>query len=351
MQKHHSGLQIYNQKQWDRAVVQKRTWTRWRWLARAESRAAAARSTAEHFFLRQLLLCCSPPQRSRHPQRSRSRHPQPHPAAAAAAMPLVDAHPTPLMRIEDVLGKEAANLPLRVAKSLGDIKTMPMPYDLLPPEMRAKDVHERHERRKKMALHTVNSTSLLHWTWEPTMSDLEISTEATQRKPRRKKRRPKKPVRGKPALLLQSASEKTEMLCNLQERQVAERENQAVAIEAERSARDLEINAATFTPATRPLPEFYNERLFLEEGHKPGASRVDCRRRRKKKQKGTMVSTHTHTPPQLFQGRFLRLLVITARAGVEDPQVRMGGTIDNQRLIGSLGLDPDGALDHPSHRL
>ena len=191
MQKHHSGLQIY-QKQWDRAVVQKRTWTRWRWLARAESRAAAARSTAEHFFLRQLLLCCSPPQRSRHPQRSRSRHPQPHPAAAAAAMPLVDAHPTPLMRIEDVLGKEAANLPLRVAKSLGDIKTMPMPYDLLPPEMRAKDVHERHERRKKMALHTVNSTSLLHWTWEPTMSNLEISTEATQRKPRREKRRSKK---------------------------------------------------------------------------------------------------------------------------------------------------------------
>jgi hypothetical protein len=58
-------------------------------------------------------------------------------------MPLVDAHPMPMMRMEDVLGKDGIDLPARVAKSLGEIKTLPMPYDLLPPEMRAKKAHER----------------------------------------------------------------------------------------------------------------------------------------------------------------------------------------------------------------
>ena len=197
----------------------------------------------------------------------------------------------PVMRLGDLIGKELVGLPPRVAKSVSSIKSMPMPYDLLPTEMRARTAKERQERRrrKKKRAETSQpgprerSQSLLHWTWEPSLSDTQISlsTSGTRDKPRR--RIPKKPVFAKPAMVVDTEQDRTEMLRRLQERQVMHAERTNVAIMAKRSARECEIKSNTFTPTRTTLPDFYIDRLFLDGERKPGQSRVDSRRHRKRR--------------------------------------------------------------------
>ena len=204
-------------------------------------------------------------------------------------------HAPPVMRLQDLLGKESlVGLPPRVKKSISELRPMPLPYDLRPPEMRAKSAKERHERRRRQkkikeksgnrsAANAHDGTqSLLHWAWEPSLSDTQISlaTEASASRPKR--RRPKKPAPAKPALQLETEEDRTELLRRLQERQVAEADYLQVAIDAKRSARECETNSNSFTPTTRPLPSFYHDRLIMDGKRKPGQSRVDCRRRRRR---------------------------------------------------------------------
>jgi hypothetical protein len=197
----------------------------------------------------------------------------------------------PVMQLGDLITRELVGVPPRVAKSVSSIKPMPMPYDLLPTEMRARTAKERQERRrrKKKGAETSQpgarerSQSSLHWTWEPSLSDTQISLSSSGTRARPRRRTPKKPVFAKPAMVVDTEEDRTEMLRRLQERQVMVAERTNVAIMAKRSARECEIKSNTFTPATKPLPEFYIDRLVLDGERKPGQSRVDCRRRRKRR--------------------------------------------------------------------
>jgi hypothetical protein len=152
--------------------------------------------------------------------------------------------------------------------------------------MRAKSAKERHERRRQKKIKEKSGNrsaanahdgtqSLLHWAWEPSLSDTQVSlaTEASASRPKR--RRPKKPAPAKPALQLETEEDRTELLRRLQERQVAEADYLQVAIDAKRSARECETNSNSFTPTTRPLPSFYHDRLIMDGKRKPGQSRVD----------------------------------------------------------------------------
>ena len=197
----------------------------------------------------------------------------------------------PTMQLGDLITRELVGVPPRVAKSVSSIKPMPMPYDLLPTEMRARTAKERQERRrrKKKGAETSQpgarerSQSSLHWTWEPSLSDTQISLSSSGTHARLRRRTPKKPVFAKPAMVVDTEEDRTEMLRRLQERQVMVAERTNVAIMATRSARECEIKSNTFTPATKALPEFYIDRLVLDGERKPGQSRVDCRRRRKRR--------------------------------------------------------------------
>ncbi len=193
------------------------------------------------------------------------------------------------MRLEDLIGKELVGLPDRVTKTVKSIKPMPMPYDLLPSEMRARSAKERQERRRKkkkssgasLPASDERSQSLLHWAWEPSLSDTQISLSIAGRQGRLRHRRPRKPVFARSPMMVDTEEDRTEMLRRLQERQVMDADRRKVAIMAKRSARECEIASNTFKPATRRLPDFYTDRLIVDGERKPGQSRVDCRRRRK----------------------------------------------------------------------
>lgn len=199
-------------------------------------------------------------------------------------------HPRPVMRLEDLIRQDLTGVPSRVSKSVKSIKPMPMPYDLLPSEMRARSAKERQERRrlkKKNSATGLNaherSQSLLHWAWEPSLSDSQIALSLSANSTRPRRRRLKKPVSPKPVMVVDTEEDRTEMLRLLQERQVMRAARKNVEITAKRSAQECETTANNFTPSTGSLPDFYLERLILDGERKPGQSRVDCRRRRKRR--------------------------------------------------------------------